>query len=163
MRSCTVCRPTKSVNQYVSQFQSGRTRRVPAEPKDSNGMREISVKGVQARHSANDLEMRVLAALRKAGLDPEKRLSPTGLAALDHFHTGGFRASLVLRDLAQIRAADRIHDIGAGMAGPARMLAANPGCQVECIDLSQDYCAAASRRNSGGPRAGAAEPVGLRR
>lgn len=107
----------------------------------------MSVKGVEAHYSADDLETRVLAAIRAAGLDPGKRLSPTELAALDHFHTGGFRASLLLRDLAQVRAADRILDIGAGLAGPARMLAANPGCQVECIDLSQDYCAAASLLN----------------
>jgi SAM-dependent methyltransferase len=85
--------------------------------------------------------------LRAAGLDPEKRLTPTEIAALDHFHTGGFRASLLLRSLAQVRAADRILDLGAGLAGPARMLAANPGCQVECIDLSQEYCAAAMLLN----------------
>jgi SAM-dependent methyltransferase len=53
----------------------------------------------------------------------------------------------VLRDLAGIQATDRILDIGAGLAGPARMLAAKPGCQVECIDLSQDYCDAASLLN----------------
>lgn len=101
------------------------------------------MKGMEAHYSANDMETRVLAALRAAGLNPEKRLSPTELAALDHFHTGGFRASLLLRDLAQIRAADRVLDIGAGLAGPARMLAATPGCHVDCIDLSQDYCDAA--------------------
>jgi len=103
--------------------------------------------GVETHYSVNDLETRILAAIRAAGLDPESRLSPTELAALDHFHTGGFRASLVLRDLARIQAADRILDIGAGLAGPARMLAATPGCQVECIDLSQDYCVAASLLN----------------
>lgn len=101
------------------------------------------MQGIETHYSANDIETRILASLRTAGLDPEKRLSPTELAALDHFHTGGFRASLLLRDLAQIRAEDRILDIGAGLAGPARMLAAAPGCQVECIDLSQDYCVAA--------------------
>lgn len=101
------------------------------------------MKSIETHYSANDIETRILAALRTAGLDPTQRLSPTELAALDHFHTGGFRASLLLRDLAQIRAEDRILDIGAGLAGPARMLAAIPGCQVECIDLSQDYCVAA--------------------
>ena len=103
--------------------------------------------GLEAHYSANDIETRILAAVRAAGLDPEQRLSPVELAALDHFHTGGFRASLVLRDLAKIRADDRILDIGAGLAGPARMLAASPGCQVECIDLSPDYFFAASLLN----------------
>jgi SAM-dependent methyltransferase len=80
-------------------------------------------------------------------LDPGQRLSPVELAALDHFHTGGFRASLVLKELAKIRADDRVLDIGAGLAGPARMLAASPGCQVECIDLSPDYFVAAMLLN----------------
>jgi hypothetical protein len=35
----------------------------------------------------------------------------------------------------------------AGLAGPARMLAATPGCHVECIDLSPDYCVAAALLN----------------
>jgi ubiquinone/menaquinone biosynthesis C-methylase UbiE len=93
------------------------------------------------------IEARVLTALRAAGLDPEQRLSPVELAALDHFHTGGFRASLALRDLAGVRSEDRVLDIGAGLAGPARMLAADPGCRVDCIDLSRDYCVAASLLN----------------
>ena len=88
-----------------------------------------------------------MAALRAAGLDPEQVLSPVELGALDHFHTGGFRASLVLRDLAQIKSEDRVLDIGAGLAGPARMLASLDGCDVNCIDLSEDYCIAASLLN----------------
>jgi len=105
------------------------------------------VAGLKAHYSANDIEGRILAALRAAGLNPEQCLSPVELGALDHFHTGGFRASLVLRDLAQIRTEDRVLDIGAGLAGPARMLAASPGCQVDCIDMSPDYCVAASLLN----------------
>lgn len=94
-------------------------------------------------YGAQDIDARILAALRAAGLDPDQALSPAVLSALDHFHTGGFRASLVLRDLAQIRAEDKVLDIGAGLAGPARMLAAWPGSQVDCIDMSADYCRAA--------------------
>ena len=98
---------------------------------------------LEAHYSVRDVETRILAALRAAGLDPEQRLSPEVLGALDHFHTGGFRASRVLQELAQIRAEDRVLDIGAGLAGAARMLAASPGCRVDCIELSPDYCAGA--------------------
>lgn len=101
----------------------------------------------KAHYSASDIEGRILAALRAAGLDPERRLSAVELAALDHFHTGGFRASLALRDLARIRREDRVLDLGAGLAGPARMLAELPGCQVDCLDLSMDYCVGASLLN----------------
>jgi sarcosine/dimethylglycine N-methyltransferase len=94
--------------------------------------------GLETHYSVNDIEARILVDLIAAGLNPEQRLTPVELVALDHFHTGGFRASLVLQDLVQIRAEDRVLDIGAGLAGPARMLAVSPGCQVDCIDLLPD-------------------------
>ena len=103
--------------------------------------------GLEAHYSARDIEARILAALRTAGLDPERRLSAEELGALDHFHTGGLRASRELRELAQIRAEDRVLDVGAGLAGPARMLASAPGCRVDCIDMSADYCAGAALLN----------------
>jgi len=105
------------------------------------------VTGMEIHYAAGDIEARILAALRAAGLDPEQRISPEMLGALDHFHTGGFHASQVLQELAQIRAEDRVLDIGAGLAGPARMLAAAPGCRVDCIDLSDDYCRCAELLN----------------
>ena len=103
--------------------------------------------GLQAHYSARDIEARILAALRAAGLNPEQRLSPEALGALDHFHTGGLRASRELLELAQIRADDRVLDIGAGLAGPARMLASAPGCRVDCLEMSPDYCAGAALLN----------------
>jgi sarcosine/dimethylglycine N-methyltransferase len=97
--------------------------------------------GLEAHYSASDIEERILAALRVAGLNPEQRLSPEELGALDHFHTGGLHASRELLGLAQIRAEDRVLDIGAGLAGPARLLASACGCCVDCIELSPDFCA----------------------
>ena len=102
---------------------------------------------IEAHYRARDIESRILAALRDAGLDPGKRLTPEELGALDHFHTGGYRASLRLLELSKIRAGDRVLDIGAGLAGPARMLAVKPGCDVDCIELSPDYCTGASLLN----------------
>jgi SAM-dependent methyltransferase len=102
---------------------------------------------IDTHYSAEDIEARILDALREAGLNPDERLSPLELGALDHFHTGGFPASLILQELAQIQAEDRILDIGAGLAGPARMLAASPGCRVDCIELTPDYCAGAELLN----------------
>ncbi len=102
---------------------------------------------IDTHYSAQDIEEKILDALREAGLDPEQRLSPVELGALDHFHTGGFPASLILQELAQIQAEDRVLDIGAGLAGPARMLADSPGCRVDCIELTPDYCAGAELLN----------------
>ncbi len=101
---------------------------------------------VATHYAARDIKARILAALRAAGLNPEQRLSPEDLAALDHFHTGGLRASRELLEVVPIRAEDRVLDIGAGLGGSARMLAA-AGCRVDCIDMSTDYCTGAALLN----------------
>ncbi len=99
--------------------------------------------GLQTHYSARGIEARILAGIRAAGLNPEQRLSPEELGALDHFHTGGLRASRELLEVAQIRADDRVLDIGAGLAGSARLLASAVGCRVDCIEMSPDYCVGA--------------------
>ena len=99
--------------------------------------------GLEAHYSARDIEAKILAALRTVGLDPGQGITPEQLGALDHFHTGGFKASRELQELAQICAEDRVLDIGAGLAGAARMLAHSPGCRVDCIELTSDYCTGA--------------------
>jgi len=103
--------------------------------------------GLEAHYSARDIEAKILDALRAAGLDPERGLSAEELGALDHFHTGGLRASLELLELARIRAEERVLDIGAGLGGAARLLAARTGCRVDCVELSPDYCAGAALLN----------------
>lgn len=103
--------------------------------------------GLEAHYSARDIEARILAAIRAAGLNPEQRLSPEELGALDHFHTGGLRASRELIKLAKIRAEDCVLDIGAGLAGPARFLASTVGCRVDCLEMSPDYCVGAALLN----------------
>ena len=103
--------------------------------------------GLETHYSARDIESRILAALRAAGLNPDQRLSPGDLAALDHFHTGGLRASRELLELARIRAEDRVLDIGAGLSGPARLIASARGSHVDCLDMSADFCAGAALLN----------------
>lgn len=98
-------------------------------------------------YSSRNIESRILSSLQEAGLNPENILTPLELGALDHFHTGGYHSSVILRELSNIQACDRVLDIGAGLAGSARMLAASPGCQVDCIELSDDYCVGAELLN----------------
>jgi ubiquinone/menaquinone biosynthesis C-methylase UbiE len=98
---------------------------------------------MQSHYSASDIETRILAGLRAAGLDPDQQLSPEDLGALDHFHTGGLRASRELLEVARIGAGDRVLDIGAGLAGCARLMAAEVACRIDCIEMSADYCAGA--------------------
>ena len=103
--------------------------------------------GLEAHYAARDIEARILAGIRAAGLDPERRLSPEELGALDHFHTGGLRASREMLEMARIRAEDRVLDIGSGLGGSARLLASALGCRVDCLELSADYCAGAALLN----------------
>lgn len=103
--------------------------------------------GLEVHYSARDIEERILAAIRASGLDPEQRLAPEDLGALDHFHTGGRRATLDLLELAQIRAEDRVLDIGAGLAGPARLMASARDCRVVCLEPSLDFRVGAALLN----------------
>jgi ubiquinone/menaquinone biosynthesis C-methylase UbiE len=102
---------------------------------------------LQTHYSAHDIEGRILTSIRAAGLDPEQRLTPEQLGALDHFHTGGLRASRELLESAQIQAQDRVLDVGAGLGGSARLLASTVGCHVDCIERSADYCTGAALLN----------------
>ncbi|MGA7981862.1 MAG: methyltransferase domain-containing protein [Chromatiaceae bacterium] len=98
---------------------------------------------LETHYSANDIEAKILAGLRSAGLNPEQRLSPEELGALDHFHTGGLQASCDLLEMAKIRPEHSVLDIGAGLAGCARLLASKVGCHVDCLEMSTDYCVGA--------------------
>jgi len=98
---------------------------------------------LDAHYSARDIETRILAGLRAAGLDPDQRLTPQDLGALDHFHTGGLGATRELLETAGIQAGDRVLDIGAGLGGTARLIASEIECRVDCIEMSPDYCAGA--------------------
>jgi len=98
-------------------------------------------------YAVSDIEARLLAAIRAAGLDPELRLTPEDLAPLDQFHTGGLSASRELMGHAGIRAEHRVLDIGAGLAGPARLMASSVGCRVDCIDMSREFCKGAELLN----------------
>ncbi|WP_428489659.1 SAM-dependent methyltransferase [Rhodopila sp.] len=80
----------------------------------------------------------LLAAATAMGKDPA-RLQPADLMGADEFHLGGVRAT---RDLAaQLGLTPEMHllDIGSGLGGPARQLAAMSGCRVTGIDLSEEF------------------------
>jgi sarcosine/dimethylglycine N-methyltransferase len=82
---------------------------------------------------------RALAAFAPA----DGRLSPQQLAPLDQFHTRGLAATAELANLARIAASDSVLDIGSGVGGPARFVAASCGCRVVGVDLSEPFVEAA--------------------
>jgi sarcosine/dimethylglycine N-methyltransferase len=101
---------------------------------------------VEAQYSRGDLKSRIENALRAAGKNPEQ-LVLDDLAPLDEFHLLGRPATLALARLAGISAGDRVLDLGAGLAGPARLLAHDFSADVVAVDLAAEYCAIAEWLN----------------
>jgi deazaflavin-dependent oxidoreductase (nitroreductase family) len=94
---------------------------------------------VAAHYGRTDLEAAILDGLRRAGKDPEA-LAPADLAAVDQFHTRGRDATLELARRAGVGAGQRVLDVGGGLGGPARTLAAELACDVTVVDLTESYC-----------------------
>jgi len=94
--------------------------------------------GITAHYTRHgDLVPRIQAALAQAGGDPA-RPDYDALHVLDQFHLGGPAATRELADIAGLREAE-VLDVGCGIGGPARTLAAEYGCDVTGIDLTEDY------------------------
>jgi sarcosine/dimethylglycine N-methyltransferase len=98
--------------------------------------------GVRGHYRATGLTERLKTALAVFGPE-DQLLSPQQLAALDQFHTCGLAATAELAKLAGITADMSVLDVGSGVGGPARFLAATCGCRVTGIDLSEPFVDAA--------------------
>jgi SAM-dependent methyltransferase len=81
----------------------------------------------------------ILDALRAAGKDPDN-LTHTDLASVDQFHSRGLEATREMANLAGMRAGERVLDVGGGIGGAARTLAAEFGCEVTVLDLTKEFC-----------------------
>ncbi|RDK01026.1 class I SAM-dependent methyltransferase [Paraburkholderia lacunae] len=98
--------------------------------------------GVRDHYRATGLTERLKVALAVFGPE-DQPLTPQQLAALDQFHTRGLAATAELANLAGIGAGMSVLDVGSGVGGPARFLAATEGCRVTGIDLSEAFVDAA--------------------
>ena len=93
-------------------------------------------------YRATGLTERLKTALMALGPE-DQRLTPEQLGALDQFHTRGLAATAELAKLAGITADMSVLDVGSGVGGPARFLAATYGCRVTGVDLSEPFVDAA--------------------
>lgn len=102
-------------------------------------MRDVNDGRTVNEHWGRDgLERAILDALAATGKDIE-RLTVDDLAPADQFHGGGKAATERLALLAQLKPGMRVLDVGGGLGGPARTLAARFGCLVTVIDLTESY------------------------
>jgi len=62
---------------------------------------------------------------------------------VDQYHSGGHDAVTRLADAMGISAEQRVLDVGSGLGGPARMIAATRGAHVDGVDITAEYVEAA--------------------
>jgi SAM-dependent methyltransferase len=97
---------------------------------------------IEAHYRSANIAERILVALR-AAQGADVAITPDTLAPLDHFHGRGLPATRELAALLDPRPGERVLDIGSGIGGPARWIAANFGCHVTGVDLTEEFCRAA--------------------
>jgi SAM-dependent methyltransferase len=90
---------------------------------------------------------RILAALAEAGRDIA-HLTIDDLAPVDEFHSRRRLATEELAALLAPSATDHVIDIGSGLGGPSRYLAATYGCRVSGVDLTPEFVETATALTS---------------
>ena len=119
----------------------------------------MTLSPVERHYARSDLVEAIRSALLRLGKDPAK-LTPADLAGFDEFHTRGRAATRELAEKLALSPASLVLDIGAGLGGPARLLAETYRCRVIGIDLSTEFVHAASALTQW---VGLAERVSFRR
>jgi len=93
-----------------------------------------NVEQVRGHYHAPNLTERL-----KAALPQDQLLTPQQLGGLDQFHSRGLAATADLAKLAELAPGMAVLDVGCGIGGPARFLAAVHGCRVAGVDLSESF------------------------
>ena len=98
---------------------------------------------VRAHYGSESLIARIEEALGAAGLNTPK-LDWAELAGMDQFHVGGAAATALLASRLRLKLGMHVLDLGSGLGGPARHLAATYGVNVTGIDLNPPFVEAAN-------------------
>jgi SAM-dependent methyltransferase len=93
---------------------------------------------VAGHYRRGQLEETILRAMAQMGKDTA-HLVAADLAPIDEFHVGGFEATQAVAAHMDLRPGLRLLDVGSGIGGPARYFAAEHGCHVTGIDLTEEF------------------------
>lgn len=96
---------------------------------------------VAAHYGRSSLADALLGRLAEHGIGPEG-VTLEHLSALDQMHLRGHEATLELLDAMAIRKRMKVLDVGAGIGGPARVIASRHEAQVTALDLTPELCEA---------------------
>jgi len=102
-----------------------------------------SSNSVSEHYGRAGLSQRIVSALKKAGKSLDA-LTIEDLAPLDQFHTRGLAATRELVRFAGVEEGWRILDVGSGLGGPARVFASQMKCHVTGVDITKEFCDAAT-------------------
>lgn len=89
---------------------------------------------VTEHYTSDNLGIRIVEALKKAGKDPDN-LELKDLSVIDQLHTGGHMATLAIGKQIGLAKGFRLLDAGCGIGGSSRLLAQSFQCDVVGIDL----------------------------
>ena len=98
---------------------------------------------LNGHYGQTDLSGRIRQACERLGLTPES-LTREDLSNLDEIHIRGLEATRELGNLAGLKPGQRVLDVGSGLGGPARTLAAEFGCEVVGLEIVSEFCRAAA-------------------
>ena len=98
---------------------------------------------LNVHYGQSDLCGKIRQACERLGLSPDS-MTREDLANLDEIHIRGLEATRELGDLAGLKPGQRVLDVGSGLGGPARTLAAEFGCEVVGLEIVGEFCRAAA-------------------
>jgi len=106
-------------------------------------MKEIE-NAVAKHYGDADLLTRILAGLEASGID-RNALRPEDLAPVDELHIGGRKATAHAVAKMSLNEKQHVLDVGCGVGGAMRYIAAEIGCRVTGIDLTPEYISTAKK------------------
>lgn len=100
---------------------------------------------VNKQYGRDNLADQIIAALKNDGKDITK-LTRADLSTFDEFHIGGLvETRNLVNKIPNFKKGYKVLDVGSGLGGPARTLADEFECEVVGLDLTVEFCNAATK------------------